>query len=146
MSAERAGTPPWVASFALLGVFALGIVAGASLWHLAQRSGPHPPPAWRERPGPRRDLPPGAELERLLDLDSEQAARVRQILEESRERMHQEAEATRARILEVLTPEQRELFETLRPPRRPFLPGPEFGERPPPRRGPRGRFRPQTDG
>src|SRR5262245_16108147 len=146
VSAERSGTPQWVASFALLGVFALGIVSGAALWHLAQRSGPHPPPPWRERPGPRRPLPPGAELERMLDLAPEQAANVRAILEESRERMHQEAEATRARILEVLTPEQREIFETLRPPRPPFPGEPEFGDRPPPGRGPRGRFRPRAGG
>jgi Spy/CpxP family protein refolding chaperone len=129
------------AALVLIATFALGIVAGAALLHIARLSlGPPPPP----RPaigGPEPHVPPLVHLARELDLEPGQIERVRSILEEGRGRIRVEADATRERIREVLTPEQRERFERLGPPPGPRdLPPREPGARRPP--GPRHRPRP----
>ncbi len=116
--ASRAG-----ATLLLIATFTLGMIAGAASLHIA-RFAVGPPPGPPPPPGGRL----GAVLERELGLDADQAARVREILADSRERMRDEVEASRKRIRELLTPEQRERFDTMGP-RDPMHPLP-----PPPRR------------
>jgi len=126
MASESSSSRASNAVLALLAAFVLGMVAGGAVLHIARMALP-PPPGPRP-PGP----PPIRRLEHDLDLDREQVAKLRKILDASRERMHEEAEATRARIREILTPEQRERFDRMKPP------PPPPGFPPPPRRGPEG--------
>lgn len=102
-------------------IFTLGLVCGAALFFLGQRS--------IDRPrGP--EHPPGHPMERLnrtLGLDEEQHAEVRAILDEQRVRLDAVLEDSRQRIREVLSPEQQEIFDEIRPQR----PGPPEGHRPP---------------
>ena len=129
--AGRAG-----ATLLLVATFALGMIAGGALLHIARLSlgGGPPPPGPPPLGGPREPPSPLVHLADELDLSAEQIERVRDILDESRNRMHDEAEATRARIRELLTPEQSERFDSMRrPPFPPGGPGPgrPHGSRPP---------------
>ena len=111
----------WQALLALVGLFALGTVAGGLGAHLyyarALDRPPAPPPFFGGRMGPR--------LERQLDLSPEQGEQLRQILDETRTeaealrrdlapRIRQVMERSEERIGEILTPEQRERFEQIR--------------------------------
>jgi Spy/CpxP family protein refolding chaperone len=124
-------------------IFLLGMVAGASLFYVGQRSvaSANPPPAQQGPPerGPRQERgqpPPGPleDMTRRFGLTDDQQTRIREILARYRGEMDGMLEASRLEIREVLTDEQREQFDTMRPPR----PGghrPPPGQRPPPRRG-----------
>lgn len=107
------------AMVAVLGLFVLGVVAGAlgaHLYyarHLGAPGGPHGGQFFAHR------------LEGELDLTTEQTRRIEAILEESRREadalrhrllpeVHAAMEHNRERIMEVLTEDQRERFERLR--------------------------------
>ena len=111
----------------LVAVFVLGAVCGAALFYLGQRS---VQPAHRLAGGPPDH--PMARMTRELDLDPEQRAAIREILDEQRAQLGAFLEGSREKIREVLRPEQQELFDTMRPadPARPA--GPPPGRRPPP--------------
>lgn len=140
MSDPTPAAPRLNATLLLIATFALGMVAGAAILHIARISlGPVPMGPPRMGPGPMGPPPPrghpGAVLERELDLDEDQSTRLRSILGESRERMRDEVEGTRKRIRELLTPEQRDRFDAMGPPE-PMPPGRRQRPGPPPR--PRG--------
>lgn len=124
------------AGLVLLAAFAMGILAGAALLHMAQlslgrpafgRPGPPFPPGGL--PGGPPGPPPLEHLKRELDLDRDQVRQIRVIIEESRQRVREEVESTGDRIKAVLTEEQRKRFDDMRL-RRPQGP-PDFP--PPPR-------------
>lgn len=121
-SSLRAG-----ATLLLLATFTLGMIAGASLLHIARWSLPRPPGGGPPPPGP-----PLHVLEHELDLSQEQVEKLRAILDDTRLRMRTQADATRDRIRELLTPAQRERFERMRPPPPPPPPPPPGGPFPPP--------------
>jgi Spy/CpxP family protein refolding chaperone len=121
-------------------VFLLGMVCGASLFYLGQRSmlGGQAirPPQSRGFGGP-----PGGEhheraIERIakeLGLDPEQKQQIATVLRESRMRVHQLVEESHAEIGELLTEEQQKMFDELHPRRRMRGKGPpRFRRRPPP--------------
>jgi hypothetical protein len=131
MDSNGAGTGRRQGVLLLLAVFLLGLVCGASLLFLGQRSvglvrGPGPRPV-----GPPVDQRPG-HLLRELDLDEEQREKVFEIMREDRERIHGILEETRLEIRALLRPEQQEIFDRMRPE------GPGFGHR---RKGGRRGFR-----
>jgi hypothetical protein len=113
--ARRTGT------LLLLGVFLLGLVCGASLLFLGQRSvrelrgGERPP---LDRPGQERG--PGPML-RELNLDEKQRERILEIMRQDRQKIHAILEETRLEIRAILDPEQQEIFDRMRPE------GPRFG-------------------
>jgi hypothetical protein len=128
------------AALALLGAFILGLVCGAAILLLGQRSvlPPSGPPVDRARLGR-----PMEHLARELGLDREQRRAVRRILERDRARMREILDQSRLEIREILTPEQQERFDRMRPdppgPRRfpgrggrPGRPGPGPEAEPPP--------------
>lgn len=115
----------------LLAVFLLGLVCGASLLFLGQRS-----VGWPRGPGVRPDRPPvehgPLRLLHELDVDKKQREAILEIMREDRERIHGILEETRLEIRALLRPEQQEIFDRMRPE------GPGFG---PGRRGGRRGFR-----
>jgi hypothetical protein len=105
----------------LLTVFLLGLVCGAALLFLGQRSarvvrGGERPRI--DRPGHERG--PGPML-RELGLDEKQRERVLEIMREDRQEIHAILEETRLEIRSLLGPEQQEIFDRMRPE------GPGFG-------------------
>ncbi len=109
---DQATSPARTRGLLLLGVvFGLGMVCGATLFYLGQRSmlprlrgfgpgGPHP----------------GAGLERLtreLNLDGEQKKKIEAILAGRRARMQQFLEQGRSEIRDVLRPDQQTIFDAL---------------------------------
>lgn len=119
-------------------VFLLGMVCGASLFYLGQRS-----VLGRQaiRPLQSRGFggPPGGEhperaIERLsteLGLDPEQRQQIAAVLRESRMRVHQLVEESHAEIGELLTEEQKKRLDELLPRRRMRGKGPpRFRRRP----------------
>ena len=106
-------------------VFLLGMICGASLFYLGQRSvlvgQAMRPPQARGFGGP-----PGGEhheraMERIskeLGLDPEQRQQITTILRESRMRVHRVVEDSRAEIGELLTDEQKQKLDELLPPGR----------------------------
>jgi hypothetical protein len=133
--------PPQRSTGALLLViiFVLGMVGGAALFYLGQRSVGGSPPARADRGGP-PPPDPLAHMVRTLDLDAAQRVQIRTILDRYRLDMDGMLEASRREIREVLDEDQQAQFDTLRPPRR--GPGGPGGRPPgPPRRGgpPRGK-------
>ena len=121
MREGTAASPRMGATLALLSTFALGMIAGAALLHIGQRSVHE----WR-RPaaGPPPGVPPMEHLSRALNLDDDQTRKIRAVLGESRERMRAEVDSTRERIRRVLTPEQQTRFDAMRPPPPPPPPPP----------------------
>jgi hypothetical protein len=109
-------------------IFILGLVCGAALFYLGQRSlGP---------PGRIVGPPPPAPLDdmtRELGLDPDQRREIRTLLDEQRVRLHELLEASRREIRAVLRPDQQQRFDDLRPPR----PGPPGPPGPPPPGSPR---------
>lgn len=104
----------------LVAVFLLGLVCGAALLFLGQRS-----VGELRRPGARPDRP-GIEhrsghLLRELDLDEGQREKVLEIMREDRQKIHAILEETRLEIRALLGPEQQEIFDRMRPE------GPGFG-------------------
>jgi Spy/CpxP family protein refolding chaperone len=111
----------------LLGVvFLLGMVCGAALFYLGQRSMMPPRLAGQWRDGPH----PGAGLERLsreLDLDPDQRRKIEEILAERRSRMQKFVADGRSEIRDILRPEQQKIFDAMphdRPGRHGWRPGP----------------------
>lgn len=117
------------AALLALGIFALGLVCGATLerWFMFGRPRPPGGPfsrddrSFRGAPSPERML---RRFGRDLDLTPEQQEQIRQILEESREAMlkvrrdvHGRFEAlsrnTRIKIRDILTPEQQKEYDEL---------------------------------
>ena len=95
----------------LVSIFVMGLVCGASLFYLGQRS-VEPPPVW----GPGHPGGPGRQM-RLADelgLDDDQRRQVEAIVQRSRSEVHGILESSRAEIREVLTPEQQKEFERMR--------------------------------
>jgi hypothetical protein len=92
-------------------VFVLGMICGAALFVMGQRS-----VGFRRPPGP----PPGHPLDRLsreLNLDDAQREEIRTILDGQRARLDAVLEDSRHAIRAVLRPDQQERFDDLRPPR-----------------------------
>jgi Spy/CpxP family protein refolding chaperone len=126
------------ATLLLVGTFALGMISGAALLHIARLSlrGPGGPP-----PGPAGE-PPLEHMRRTLSLTPDQSERLRAVLDDGRGRIKAAADETREQIRAVLTPEQREKFDAMRPPHPPrggFGPGPPPfppPDGPPPEGGP----------
>ena len=121
----------WARGLLPLGViFFLGLVCGASLFYLGQRSVGHPGREGFFPPGPQGPggRPPLAFLARELGLSPEQREQIRVLMRRSRGEIRQTLEGSREEIRSILTPEQREKFDKL---------GPElrrgFGRRPRPR-------------
>lgn len=136
---DTAPTPSRGRGLLLIGtIFLLGMISGAALFYLGQRS-VRPEPFGRAghlghgRGGPMRVLM------KELDLDAEQEKKIRAILEGRREEVHRLLEASRAEIQALLTPEQRKRFDEIHPgprlrpggPHRP-PPGPDAPPPPPP--------------
>ena len=111
----------------VVGVFLIGILAGAMAMHLYHAETGAWPPAGRpgfDRPGPPQPAsrPPFARsLEKTLNLSAKQQEEIGAILEESREKsvamrhelqkpVRELMEETRKAIHDVLTPEQQERF------------------------------------
>ena len=120
------------AALALLAAFALGLVCGAAILLIGQRSvaRPHRPP-----PDPRAAVGrPMEQIARELELDADQRRAVRRILMRDRQRMADILEQSRLEIREILRPDQRERFDRMRP------------DRPGPRRFPRPGRRPGRGG
>lgn len=106
------GSPPAAATrkrgFLLLAVvFLIGVVCGGALVFIGVRTlvprvprhgGPHPI----------------EDIARHLDLDDKQTAKIRAILDETREQIDTISLVSRDRIREVLTPEQLEKFDEMR--------------------------------
>jgi hypothetical protein len=95
-------------------VFLLGMVCGASLFYMGQRSVRgvgHD--RWRPTGGAPREAV--GQLVRELDLRPEQVERIREIMGRSREEMHEVLESSRAEIRALLTADQRERFDRMRP-------------------------------
>ena len=114
------------ATLLLVGTFALGMIAGAALLHIARASMGHRP---GRPPGPFAGEPPLEHMRRTLELTPDQTDRLRGILDNSHDRIKAAADATRDQIREVLTPEQRKKFDAMRPPHpprgRPWGPPPD---------------------
>lgn len=114
VDATRPGS--WRNTLSVIAVFALGVVFGAALafaiaHHL--RPGPRGPGPF----GPRHGGPmPVERMTRELDLDPDQQAGVRAILERRHGAMRGLLDETHREIREVLRPEQREKFDRMRPP------------------------------
>jgi len=126
---ELTQSPTRMRALVFLGVvFLLGMVSGASLFFLGQRSveprlPPRPPQAG-----------PLGRLSQELQLEPDQRRAIRTILDTQRERLHEVLEDSRQEIRAALDPEQREQFDEMRPPR-PDGPPPGFPPHPPPPRG-----------
>jgi hypothetical protein len=109
---DQAATPARTLGLLLLGVvFVLGMVCGATLFYLGQRSMLRPLRGFGPG-GPHS----GAGLERLtreLNLDGEQKKKVEAILAGRRERMQQFLEQGRTEIRDVLRPDQQAIFDAL---------------------------------
>lgn len=123
--AETASNPARTKGLALIAVvFLIGMICGASLFYLGQRSVRGIPGDRAQNDGvgePRPGVPRLGPSERMyghLDLDAEQRDAVASVLRESRARMHRLLEESRAEIRNLLTEEQQEKFDRLRPPRR----------------------------
>jgi len=116
----------------LLGVVVvLGMISGAALFYIGQRSIGFPPPM-----GPPPDHPMDR-LARYLDLDADQQRAIEEILDEQRVRLDLVLEESREAIRAVLRPDQQERFDNMRPPgphRRPGRRPPPGAPPPPPRR------------
>jgi hypothetical protein len=117
--------------FLLTAIFILGMICGAALFYMGQRSigVPGPPP------GP----PPPAPLDHMsreLNLDPEQLRAIDALLGEQRIRLDEFLEGSRQEIRALLRPDQQRRFDDMRPPR-PAQPGhrppaPRGGHPPPP--------------
>jgi Spy/CpxP family protein refolding chaperone len=120
----------------LIVIFVLGMVGGASLFYIGQRSvgGSRPPYEDRGGPPPRDPL---SHMTQTLDLDAEQREQIRAILDQYRGEMDEMLEASRLEIRDVLNPEQQTQFDSLRPQR--LGPGGPGGHRPPRGKRPPGR-------
>lgn len=121
-------TRSWRNTLGVLAIFALGIVFGIALsmavvHHLRpDRFGPRGGGPF----GPGRGGPMAVErMTRELDLDADQQAKVRAILERRHETMRGFLDETHREIREVLRPEQRERFDRIRPPGPPGPPMPD---------------------
>ena len=144
---------PWKAILATLVIFLAGLMTGAVGVHRLLKSNHSLPRAepihpWMLRDGFR------AELERRLELTSEQSEAIERIMREGQERVREisslvtpeiqaELRAVRAEIRDALTPEQQRRFEEIIRARRPRPPQIERppGERPVrPERPRRGEF------
>jgi Spy/CpxP family protein refolding chaperone len=123
------GSTRRTAAALLVAVFVLGAVCGAALFYLGQRS---VRPAHREAGGPPGPDHPMARMTRDLDLDPEQRAAIREILEEQRVQLGTFLEGSREKIREVLRPDQQERFDVMRPADPAHPGGPPPGHRPPP--------------
>lgn len=110
---------------AMLGIFVLGCVTGAALSTLYQlrAQGTDQPPYGRGAPGDKREAF-FEQLRRDLNLTEEQAAQIRQILDQTRDEFRRLRAEVRprydairqnadARIRAVLTPEQRARFDAI---------------------------------
>ena len=108
---EPAASPTRTRGLLLLGVvFVLGMVCGATLFYLGQRS--MLPPRAFGPDGPHS----GAGLDRLtrdLNLDPEQRKKIEAILEGRRARMQQFLEQGRSEIRDILRPDQQKTFDAL---------------------------------
>ncbi len=110
----------------LLSIFLMGMIAGASIFYVGQRSvGDR-----AGRPGQRgsdpKPLHPLDRMARELNLSTEQHEKLRALLDGHKEQLETLLEDSRVAIREILTKEQREQFDQMRPP------GPRHGRRPPP--------------
>jgi hypothetical protein len=102
--AETWGGPERTRGLVLLGtVFLLGMVCGASLFYLGQRSmmPPRPPGPWLDR------------LSRDLDLDPDQRKKIEEVLAEHRAQMRKLAEDGRSGIRDLLRPDQQKIFDAM---------------------------------
>jgi Spy/CpxP family protein refolding chaperone len=108
---EQAASPARTRGLLLLGVvFVLGMVCGATLFYLGQRSMLPPLHAF----GP--DGPHSGGLDRLtrdLNLDPDQRKKIEAILEGRRSRMQQFLEQGRSEIRDILRPDQQKTFDAL---------------------------------
>ena len=115
---DAAAPRSWRSTLSVLAIFALGVVFGvalstAILHHF--RPGPFGRgggPFGHGHGGP----VPVERMTRELDLDAEQQAKVRAILERRHETMRGFLDETHREIREVLKPDQREKFDRIRPP------------------------------
>ena len=111
----------------LVVVFVLGAVCGAALFYLGQRSvRPQHPPAG----GPPDH--PMARLTRELNLDTDQQAAIREILEEQRIQLKSFLDGSGEKIRSVLRPDQQARFDSMRPADPGHPGGPPPRHRPPP--------------
>lgn len=117
----------WRNTLSVLAVFALGVVFGiaisfAAFHHL------RPDPFGRGGGGPFGPRHGGpVPIERMteeLDLDADQQAKVRSILERRHGTMRGFLDETHREIREILRPDQREKFDRIRPPGPPGPPPP----------------------
>lgn len=97
----------------LFAIFLLGMICGAALFFMGQHSAGHFS-RWRMGPGMHGPHDPIGHLARELDLDDEQLAEAREILDRNRRQMHEALERTHEELMELLTPDQRERFGELR--------------------------------
>jgi hypothetical protein len=111
----------------LAAIFILGMVCGAALFYMGQRSIglPGAPPRPQEGPPPPAPLD---HMSRMLDLDPGQREAIRHLLDEQRIRLEGFLEESRQEIRALLRPDQQRRFDDMRPPRPPQPGGP-----PPPR-------------
>ena len=109
---DHATNPARTRGLLLLGVvFVLGMVCGATLFYLGQRSMLLPLRGFG--PGGRHS---GAGLERLtreLNLNGEQQKKIEEILAGRRARMQQFLEQGQSEIRDVLRPDQQRIFDAL---------------------------------
>jgi Spy/CpxP family protein refolding chaperone len=108
----------WRNTLSVLAIFAMGVVFGLAIgFAVVHHFRPGPPGPGGGPFGPRHGGPvPVERMTRELDLDAEQQAKVREILERGHERMRGFLDETRDEIREVLRPDQRERFDRMRPP------------------------------
>jgi Spy/CpxP family protein refolding chaperone len=113
---DTTGPGSWRATLSVIAVFALGVVFGAALtFAIARHARPGPPGPGPF--GPRHGGPmPVERMTRELDLDADQQAKVRAILERRHETMRGFLDETHREIREILRPDQREKFDRMRPP------------------------------
>lgn len=111
--AETRGGSERTRGLLLLGVvFLLGMVCGAALFYLGQRSMTPSRPAGPWRAGPH----PGDLLDRLsrdLDLDPDQRRKIEAIIEEHHAHMRKLLEDGRSEIRDILRPDQQKIFDAI---------------------------------
>lgn len=104
--------------FAVAAVFALGVVFGVALMVTLDHLGPH---FGFGRMVPRHGGGPGGpgmigHLAKELDLDADQQAKIKVILERTHGTVRETLDAARREIRALLRPDQQEKFDRIRPP------------------------------
>lgn len=103
-------------------IFFLGMISGAALFYMGQRSAPAGAVATGRRPSgsmyPGSMMRPEDQLAKELDLDPEQRRKIGEALRSSRTQLFEMMERTRLEVREQLRPDQQEKFDRQRPHRR----------------------------